>query len=250
MGKKLFWSVLVVALVGPAIMYFWMPSETPQPQEPRSPVPAAKPAIRHPIEPDEDSLSVVGNSDSSVADALAKLLGEPFDRLFNRQEIVRRIVATIDNLPRENIPLQAIPVKSPPGSFLTSGTGESLAISRENASRYLIYVHLAEAVPVDTLVRGYKRFYPIFQTQYEELGYPDKYFNDRLVEVIDHLLDTPDIESPLLLTQPNVIYQFADPKLERLSAGQKIMLRIGSENASKIKAKLRQIRKRLVSTSS
>jgi len=54
----------------------------------------------------------------------------------------------------------------------------------------------------------------------------------------------------LLLTQPNVIYQFADPKLERLSAGQKIMLRIGSENASKIKAKLRQIRKRLVSTSS
>jgi hypothetical protein len=69
------------------------------------------------------------------------------------------------------------------------------------------------------------------------------------VEVIDHLLATPDIQSPVLLTQPNIIYQFADPKLERLSAGQKIMLRIGSENAAKIKAKLHQIREALVSTS-
>jgi hypothetical protein len=250
MGKKLFWSVLVVALVGPAIMYFGMTSETPQPEEPRSPVPAAKPAIRYPIEPDQNSLSVLGDIDNAVADALAKLLGQPFDRLFNRREIVRRIVATIDNLRRENIPLQAIPVKSAPGPFLTSGTGESLAISRENASRYLSYIRLAQAVPADTLVRVYKRFYPILQTQYQDLGYPDKYFNDRLVEVIDHLLDTPDPQSPVLLTQPNVIYQFADPKLEKLSAGQKIMLRIGSENASQIKAKLRQIREALVSTSS
>lgn len=251
MKKKLFWAVFVIALAGPAVMYFWMVSETPQPQKKaRSPVAPAKPAIRYPIEPEKDTQPAVGDADSSLADALAKLLGESFDRLFNRREIVRRIVATIDNLSRDNIPLQSIPVKSAPGSFLTSGTGENLAISRENASRYLSYVRLAEAVPDDTLVRVYKRFYPIFQTQYENLGYPDKYFNDRLVEVIDHLLDTPDIQSPALLTQPNIVYQFADPKLERLSAGQKIMLRIGSENAAKIKAKLRAIRAALVSTSS
>ncbi|HEX7231833.1 MAG TPA: DUF3014 domain-containing protein [Candidatus Binatia bacterium] len=249
MGKKLFWAVIVIALAGPAAMYLWMKSEPPAPQKPTSPVPAAKPAIRHPIETDEDSLSAVGDTDNAVADALAKLLGPSFDTLFNRQQIVRRIVATIDNLPRETLPLQSIPVKSPPGSFLTSGTGESLAVSPENASRYLSYVRLAEVVPVDALVRGYKRFYPIFQAEYQNLGYPDKYFNDRLVEVIDHLLATPDIQSPVLLTQPNIIYQFADPKLERLSAGQKIMLRIGSENAAKIKAKLHQIREALVSTS-
>jgi len=249
MGKKLFWAVLVIALAGPATLYFWMESETPQPQEPRPPVPPAKPAIRYPIGPDEDTQPALGDTNNAVGDALAKLLGQSFDSLFKRQQIVRRIVATIDNLPRENLPLQSIPVKSTPGSFLTSGTGESLAVSPENASRYLSYVRLAEVVPVEALVRVYKRFYPIFQTEYQDLGYPDKYFNDRLVEVIDHLLATPDIQSPVLLTQPNIIYQFADPKLERLSAGQKIMLRIGSENASKIKAKLHQIREALVSTS-
>ena len=65
--------------------------------------------------------------------------------------------------------------------------------------------------------------------------------------MIDHLLEAPDLERPVLLSQPRVVYEFADPKLEGLSAGQKILLRMGSENAVKMKAKLRQIREALVS---
>jgi hypothetical protein len=79
------------------------------------------------------------------------------------------------------------------------------------------------------------------------LGYPGTYFNDRVVEVIDHLIATPEIEGPLGLVQPKVLYEFADPKLEQLSAGQKILLRIGRANADKVKAKLREIRQALVS---
>jgi hypothetical protein len=45
--------------------------------------------------------------------------------------------------------------------------------------------------------------------------------------------------------QPHVVYRFADPDLEAASAGHKIMLRMGSENASRIKAKLREIRRAL-----
>jgi hypothetical protein len=79
------------------------------------------------------------------------------------------------------------------------------------------------------------------------LGYPDKYFNDRAIEVIDHLLATPEVEGPLNLVQPRVLYEFADPKLERLSAGQKILLRMGPDHRLKLKAKLREIRHALVS---
>jgi hypothetical protein len=86
------------------------------------------------------------------------------------------------------------------------------------------------------------RLYPLFQQQYERLGYPGKYFNDRLMEVIDHLIATPDLADPVLLTQTRVLYQFTDPRLEQLSAGQKIMIRMGSDNAAKVKAKLREIR--------
>jgi hypothetical protein len=38
------------------------------------------------------------------------------------------------------------------------------------------------------------------------------------------------------------MYQFADPALEGLPAGQKILIRMGPENASIIKAKLAELR--------
>jgi hypothetical protein len=85
-------------------------------------------------------------------------------------------------------------------------------------------------------------YYPLFQQAYRELGYPDGYFNDRLVVVIDHLLQTPDVTQPVALTQPNVMYEYADPALESRSAGQKLLLRSGPENETAIKAKLREIR--------
>ena len=69
---------------------------------------------------------------------------------------------------------------------------------------------------------------------------------DRVVEVIDHLLVTPEIEEPLRLIQPRVLYEFADPKLQKLSGGQKILLRMGPANLRKLKAKLREIRDGLV----
>ena len=89
------------------------------------------------------------------------------------------------------------------------------------------------------------RFYPLFQQAYEELGYPDRYFNDRLIEIIDHLLSTPIIKEDIKLVRPKVYYQFTDTKLEELSAGQKILIRIGSKNALQVRERLNSLRKLL-----
>jgi hypothetical protein len=82
----------------------------------------------------------------------------------------------------------------------------------------------------------------LFQQAYEELGYPDGYFNDRLISVIDDLLDAPEISAPVYVHQPKVLYEFVDPELEGISAGQKILIRVGPENELRLKAKLRTIR--------
>jgi hypothetical protein len=93
------------------------------------------------------------------------------------------------------------------------------------------------------------RAYPLFQRAYEELGYPGKYFNDRLMEALDDLLAAPELDGPLALEQPKVLYQFADPDLESRSAGQKILLRMGKANALRVKAKLLEIRRALIAAS-
>ena len=82
----------------------------------------------------------------------------------------------------------------------------------------------------------------MFQQSYQTLGYPDGYFNDRLIEVIDHLLATPVVKDPIRLIQPKALYLFADPALEALSAGRKILIRTGPTNAERIKKILREYR--------
>ncbi|MBI2364338.1 MAG: DUF3014 domain-containing protein [Deltaproteobacteria bacterium] len=249
MKRTLLWTIPVLAVVGASVLYFSLNSEKLQPQAPQVPAPAP-PAIRYPIEadgPPPEPLPALTESDGAIRDALAALFGKDLEKFFNLQDIIRRIVATIDNLPRDSVSLLLMPVKPLPGLLVTTGTGESLALSPRNAARYRAYVRLAEAVPTQALVAVYRRFYPLFQKQYENLGYTEKYFNDRVVEVIDHLLEAPDVHRLVLLSQPRVLYEFADPKLERLSAGQKILLRMGRENAVEMKAKLREIREALVS---
>lgn len=115
-------------------------------------------------------------------------------------------------------------------------------VGAENSARYLPYVVAQEKVDLKALVGVYRAYYPLFQKAYRELGYPDGYFNDRLVVVIDHLLATPQVQEPIRVVQPKVLYEFADPGLESLSAGQKIMLRMGADNAARVKQRLQVLR--------
>ena len=193
------------------------------------------------------ALPALDASDATINDALIALLGKvPVQQLLQPQEIVRRIVVTIDNLPRSNAAARLLPIKKADGAFLTEGPAGSKTIAAENAKRYSRYVYLADLTDARKLVDLYAHYYPLFQRAYQDLGYPDGYFNDRLILVIDHLLATPTPSEPLALTQPHVLQEFADPALQKRSAGQKILLRMGSANATRIKTKLREIRAVLI----
>ena len=111
-----------------------------------------------------------------------------------------------------------------------------------NYQRYDFLVNLLAMADLPALVDTYRRFYPLFQEAYVNQGYPDGYFNDRLVEVLEHLLETPDIDALPELSRPHVLYEFADPALEALSGGQKMILRAGPEHAERIKQFLEELR--------
>jgi hypothetical protein len=210
--------------------------------------------IQHPIgdaasatDANAPVLPALDASDAATIEALTGLAGTSgLGALLNPEHVVQRIVATIDSLPRQKLSPDAFPVRGPGGTFVASGEGGRREIDPRNFERYAVYARIADAIDAKALVAWYVRFYPLFQQAYREQGYADGYFNDRLVEVIDHLLATPDLHEPAALTQPNVMYEFADPSLEKRSAGQKLLLRSGPENERAIKAKLREIRAALI----
>jgi len=252
MKKNILIAVAAIAILGGLATYFFWPQSQPKPEPVRvqaPPPPPPKPEVRQMIEapPASPPLPALADSDNFMLDALAGLVGnKSLMKFFHTGRIIHNIVATIDNLPRSRAPLSVMPVERAPGKFVTAGTESNLSISPRNAARYAPYVSIAEAIDAKKLVLVYIRLYPLFQQAYEDLGYPGKYFNDRLIVVLDNLLDAPDIKEPVRLVQPKVFYLFADPDLEGRSIGQRILMRTGSKNEAIIKAKLREIKQELM----
>ncbi|MHA7601762.1 DUF3014 domain-containing protein [Alicycliphilus sp. T452] len=264
------WIVAVVlAAAGAAWWFWWRPAQAPQaPPVVAEPAPPASEPLaqasgpQNPVdalESAEPALPALRDSDAYVAQALNALLGSGQAAKFLQLDgFVRRAVATVDNLPRAQAPARLWPVQPAPGRFTVLGPedAQTQAIAPANAARYEAFVAFAEAVPLGAAVKLYARLYPLFQAAYEELGYPGRYFNDRLVAVLDHLRAAPEPASPVAVqltrvagevpsTRPWVRYEFADPRLEALSSGQKMLVRMGPENARRLKAVLAELRRRV-----
>ena len=257
-SKAIWWLIVLSGMALVALIMYSALAPVPNlqlppprvPAEPAASAPApAEPEIRYPLEgpPGEKPLPVLDTSDATMRNALNELLPDrSLVELFQVHDLVRHIVATVDNMPRKKLAQRLLPNKPAAGKFVVIGNSESLAIDPRNTMRYAPYMRLLNALDTEKTVALYVRFYPLFQQAYRDLGYPKGYFNDRLIEAIDHLLATPDVNGPINIVRPKVLYEYADPELEALSAGQKALIRTGSENTERIKAKLREIREQLM----
>lgn len=193
-------------------------------------------------------LPALDESDAVLEGALAEWFGaDAVAQYLKPGQFVRNLVVTIDNLPRTKLALEKRPIQPTPGVFAAAGSEDDLAIAADNYARYTPFVTWVRHSNARIIVGLYRGYYPLLQEAYEELGNPEPSFNTRLIEVIDHLLATPEVEPPVRLVQPNVLYEYADKKLEALSAGQKILIRMGPAHAAAIKGKLREIRAELAS---
>jgi hypothetical protein len=258
MSDNFKWIAAAVVVVGLAVGAVWYrskmhdkPAPVAQPvtAPPVKPAPPEEPEIEHPVPPVAmpEPLPALGESDAPMQGALVDLLGkEPVEKYLVPQDVIRHIVVTIDNLSTEKVAERIRPLKPTPGSLAVSGTEDAPTLDPANYERYRPLVQLLRNTDTKLLIATYTRYYPLFQEAYENLGHPPRYFNDRVIQVIDHLLATPDLRDPIALTQPGVLYEYADPKIEALSAGQKLLIRMGSDNATFVKHKLRELRTALV----
>ena len=267
-ASRVFYGVLVLVLLGGAgAAGYWYRSRPVLEGRPsvRAPVPAPvkEPLVRHPIPPPSapapsvrgapgtvsaplapPALPPLDRSDSALKRALAGLVGRSrLERRLRLKEIVRRVVVTVDNVSKRRLPLRYLPLRPVPGRLevrrIGGPTADRYVLSAKNYARYTPYVDLLEAIDPKRLAAVYIRFYPLFQQAYRDLGYPYGYFNDRLVRAIGVLLAAPELSGPVRLVRPSVYYKFADPRLEALPAGQKVLIRMGPENERRVKPWLR-----------
>jgi hypothetical protein len=207
------------------------------------PLPAEAPQAEHPLPP-------LAASDSQVLAALEALFGkQPLESMLIPDQLIRRFVVTVNSLDGEAVSLRQRPLRHTPGLLVVEQKDERLFLSPQNGKRYMPLVKVLESADPQRVVDLYVRYYPLLQKAYAELGYPDRYFNDRVVDVIDHLLETREVAGPIELVRPKVFYEFADRDLEKRSSGEKILIRIGAGNAEIVRRQLRALRDELVARS-
>jgi hypothetical protein len=231
-NRDWFWpSILGVAIllaIG-GIWYYLLRGDAPEPEAVvdtpppavTPPAPAPAPALDPAPQPARTvPLPPLDESDPDVLGGLTEVFGqEAVMRHLVPERLVRNLVVTIDNVPRQQMALNQRPLQPTPGDFLTSGDENAIVLAPENFARYEPLVGIIAHVDAKTLVSFYRGLEPLFQQAYEELGHPDASFTARLNEVIEHLLQTPTPRGEIALVQPSVLYKYADERLERLSAG-------------------------------
>ena len=260
-GSGLGWIAALLALAAVAYAWWWWVEREPAPEPPVAsapqPVPPtapAEPAIRYPLELPVGTAPVDA---PGLSAALAELLGPAGMALLQLNDFPRRFVATVDNLGRDHAPPLIWPVQPAPGRFTVQQLPDGPQLHGENAKRYAPYLAVLEQVDPAGAAALYRRMFPLLQQAWHDLGMGDRYFNDRLVEVIDLLLATPEpaepprlrlteVKGPIAPERPWVRYEFADPRLQSLAAGQKILVRMGLANERRLKAWLTAFRAELL----
>lgn len=260
MNRRTLLLAAAALLLGGAALLYWTlrpPTAAPQVAEPAAaptaqvePAAQSKPApVKYPLEKTAEEAQpqplplTPEQSDTAFASALADAIGQSaFTRWIRPDRIAQRIVATVDNLGRPGSGFDQRLVRYVGGHFEVTGPDENPELAQENYLRYQPLMHLLDAADLAAVASTYRRLYPLLQAAYLQLGNTDAYFNDRVVEVIDLLLETPEISVPIALERPGVMYTYKDAALEMLSSGQKLLLRMGPANERQVKVRLRALR--------
>lgn len=266
MDKRILWALVAVVIAGLAVALYPRqvaeppqvelppPQATPAPSpssgmQPLEPAPAPEPEPQFSTRSTEDvpseapPLPALDQSDARAHEVLAEAAGaELVEKHLVNEQIIRKIVTTVDNLAGGNVWIRARAVPPIGGPFIAQGSEETPMLGPRNFDRYDAFFQVVEEIDVGALAAAYQRHYPLLQKAYEELGYPGRQFHTRALEIIAHLLSTPDVRGVIPLERPHVLYRYADPELESLSSGQKILLRVGPANRAIATEKLIQLR--------
>lgn len=228
------------------------PAPEPQPEPEPEPAPPAEPvAAPQPQEPPAEPLPALGESDEVLLGEIETLSSsDELAESMAREDLVRKTVRAIAAMQEGALVNKYRPVEGPREPFVAEPVGQpanaddpqKYRLSQETYKRYDPYVETLMHVQPADLAALYNRYYPLLEEAFAEQGVDKGSFREVTLEAIDQMLAAPTIEEEILLVHPSVMYKFADPDLEALPGGQKLMIRMGPENARKVKNMLRHLR--------
>jgi hypothetical protein len=192
--------------------------------------------------PDPFVLPSLGESDKLLRSFAGRLSSDGFpDSWLASEDLIRRFVVAVDNIADGLSPRSHMPFVKIRGEFAVAEGGGWVYLDPAGYRRYDGFADVAAGVDAVEWARLYRELHPLFQEAYEDLGYPDRQFDDTLRGAIGRLLGAPVVEGDILLMSQEGAYYFEDPALEGLGGAEKHLLRMGPANMRKIQGLLRAL---------
>ncbi len=158
-------------------------------------------------------------------------------------DLFRKFVLLTDQISQGRVPRKTFTFWTPKEPFKVTQTPEGKTIVDPTGyHRYDLLAEVVDAFDMELAWRLYQIVRPLVQEAFAEIAPPGKQFDQVLLAATEHLLSTPQPRGDIALVKPSVMYKYADPELEALSAAQKQLLRMGPINATMIKHKLGLLR--------
>jgi len=167
-----------------------------------------------------------------------------------KEKIINKAIASVNDMAQGMRPpakvLRELKLSKP---FLVIPRGDKIYVSPKSYQRYDQLAHAINEIDSQAAVALYKKYLPLFDLVFKEFSYPKSYqVLDIFKAAVGKVLQAPIVTGRIEVVHPSVHYKFADPKLEKLSALDKQMLRMGPDNTRLIQNKLREIVQELIAS--
>lgn len=239
--------VLVAVVI--AIYFLFLqkkPDEPVEPVEIKQGLPIDQETVEEDIQTPEPLQVDLDQSDDVVRTRGAELSSHIALRQWLKSEdLIRSFVAAVANFASGETPRSHIDFIEPEGNFEVVVRDGIVSIDPASYGRYNLVADVFSSLNAKQTVRLYWQLKPTLGEGYEELGYPDRDFQETLVMAIVQLLKVPVLDQNIEVEKDVLSYKFVDPRLESLNPAQKHLLRMGPENVEIIQAKLRELAQEL-----
>jgi len=243
-------AVVLILLLAAGGLWLWRGRPAAEPVIGAPPAPAAEGGAGRasatpapPGEPPLGDLPPLDGSDPFVRELAAALTSSPrLAEWLLPEHLVRRFVASVDNVAEGVSPAPHLGHLRPDEPFRVHQVGGRRVADPASHRRYEMPTELFVSLDGERVARLYRHLHPLFEEAYRELGYPGRTFDQTLGAAIDRLLSVELPAEPAELVPSATVWAYADPELEARPAAEKLLLRLGPENARRVQAKLVELR--------
>jgi hypothetical protein len=241
-GRWIAAALIVVAAAAAAYVFWWRAPARPSETAPAAPAAETR-APRRPLGGAAEPVDVppLALTDPLVRQLVGRLSSHPSMAAWLATDgLIRNFVVVVENVAHGTTPAPHLRVVRPSERFEAADRDGALFVDPRSYERYDTLAEAAASIDPAGAATVYGTLKPRIEEAYRELGRTDS-FDEALERAIVVVLETPTVDGDVPLVPGPVGYRYADPSLERLSAAQKQVVRMGPRNTAMVQAALREI---------